>query len=66
MPANAQVAIPGRVVAPSAAGVHEFLVVYTADPYQMLEDPPLASERTLTTYSDYVEPTLRTAIVVQK
>jgi hypothetical protein len=66
MPANAQLAVPGRVVAPDEPGVHEFLVVYTADPYQMLEEPPLAKERTLTSYFDYVEPTLRTAIIVQE
>lgn len=66
LPTGTRATLPGRFVAPQETGVHEFVVVMVYDPYQMLEEPPLAAERRLTRFEDVTEPSIRIAIVVEE
>jgi hypothetical protein len=64
LPTGTRAILPGRLVAPREVGVHELVVVFAYDPFHMLEEPPLGSDRDLTRFSDHVESSIRIAIVV--
>ena len=66
LPAGTRASLPARLVAPSEPGVHELMVVWAYDPYQMLEEPFEGSSRHLTEFLDYMESSIRVAITVSR
>ncbi|MEJ2558048.1 MAG: hypothetical protein P8186_17865 [Anaerolineae bacterium] len=64
LPTGTRAVLPGRFVAPQEVGVHELVVVFAYDPFHMLEEPPLGSDRDLTQFSAIVESSIRVAIIV--
>ncbi|PKO21648.1 MAG: hypothetical protein CVU38_13635 [Chloroflexi bacterium HGW-Chloroflexi-1] len=66
LPAGTRASLPARLVAPSEPGMHELMVVWAYDPYQMLEEPFEGSSRHLTEFLDHMESSIRVAITVSR
>jgi len=66
VPPGTVATLPGRFKAPTEPGVHEFVIVWAFDPYQLLEEPIGGPDRTLTRFSDFIEPSIRVALVVSE
>jgi hypothetical protein len=61
LPAGSRLTIPGHLIAPQEAGIHELIVVLARGPYRLLADP---ETQELTSEYTWVEPSIRVAIEV--
>jgi hypothetical protein len=66
VPPGTAASIPGRFRPPMEPDVHRFLIVWAFRAYHLLEEPSRRRERTLTRFSDFVEPSIRVALVVNR
>jgi hypothetical protein len=66
MPTNTQYTLSASFQTPETPGVYELLVIAVYNPYHLLETPFTGSERDATRIITSVDPSIRTAIVVEE
>jgi hypothetical protein len=65
LPPGYRVTVPGKLTAPNERGVHELVILAAYNPYHLLEEPPFGENRERTPVNDWIESSIRVAIIVR-